>query len=127
MSQCHHCRTEVLENDVLCPSCGAIVVRSEDEEIACENHTGEQAIACCVVCGKPVCGDCATSRAGVFLCDIPEHQEVAGKWAVVTVAENSFEADMLRANLVHAGIQTRLADPRHFVGTLLFHRPLNVC
>ncbi|HLA68962.1 MAG TPA: DUF2007 domain-containing protein [Bacteroidota bacterium] len=126
MIHCRHCRTEVAESDVLCSSCGAIVLHSEEEEIACENHTGEKAIACCVVCGKPVCGDCATSRENAFLCDIPEHHQVAGMWALAMLAESPFEADMVRANLVHAGIQTRVADPRDFAGTLNFRPHLRV-
>jgi len=123
MSRCRNCGAEVAE--VLCPSCGALVVKSADE-IACENHPGEPAVACCVVCGKPVCGDCTTSSDGVFVCDLPEHHRIAATWVPLTLAMDAFEADMVKTNLVQAGIPIRVADPRNFAGTLWFRPHLGV-
>lgn len=123
MSRCHNCSTEFA--GVLCPACGALVLKSEDE-ISCENHPGEPAVACCVVCGKPVCGDCTTSSEGAFLCDLPDHQRNAAGWVPATIAADAFEADLLRANLVQANIPVRLADPRSFTGTLWFRPHLGV-
>lgn len=42
------------------------------------------------------------------------------RWAVVAHAGSPFEADMVRANLIQAGIPTLVADPREFSGTLLY-------
>ncbi len=123
MSRCHNCGAEIA--GVLCSDCGALDLKSEDD-VSCENHPGEPAVACCVVCGKPVCGDCTTSAQGAFLCDAPEHHRIVGSWALVTLAAGSFEADMLKVNLVQAGIPTRVADPRSFAGTLWFRQHLGV-
>jgi hypothetical protein len=62
----------------------------------------------------------------MFLCDVQEHHQIAEHWAVVAFAASPFEADMLRANLVQAGIPTRVADPREFSGTLWFRLHLDV-
>lgn len=123
MGLCHNCGTEIA--GIWCPSCGALASRSEDE-ISCENHPGERAVACCVVCGKPVCGDCTTTANDSLQCDVPEHHKHAADWALVTLVADSFEAAMLKANLVQAGIPTRVADPRSFAGTLAFRPHLHV-
>ena len=126
MNQCRSCEAGVGETDVLCSVCGAIVMVSGDDEISCENHPGERAVACCCMCGKPVCGDCATSAGGLFLCDASEHQRAAEQWAVVAFAASPFEADMLKSNLAQAGIPVRVADPREFAGSLWFRPSLHV-
>ena len=126
MRDCSQCRNTIIDDEIVCSSCGAITLQTGNDEITCENHAGEPAIACCTMCGKPVCGDCATSRQGAFLCDAPEHSQHSGPWSVLAVAENPFEADMIGTNLVHAGFQPRVADPRNFAGTLGFRGRLDV-
>lgn len=126
MNTCNHCQSPIAGDEVVCSSCGVIVSQKIGGGISCENHAGEAAVACCTMCGKPVCGDCATSREGVFLCDAPEHHSGEERWSVLAVAANPFEADMISTNLIQAGIQTRVADPRNFAGTLWFSGHLNV-
>lgn len=126
MKQCRNCEAGVGETDVLCSVCGAMVMVFGEEEISCENHPGERAVACCYMCGKPVCGDCATSAGGLFLCDVPEHCQAAEQWAAVAFPASPFEADMLKANLAQAGIPVRVADPREFAGSLWFRPQLQV-
>jgi len=126
MNTCKHCLVAVAGDEVVCPSCGAIVSQKNGGGISCENHAGEAAVACCTMCGKPVCGDCATSGEGVFLCDAPEHHLGEERWSILAVATSPFEADMISTNLIQVGIQTRVADPRSFTGTLWFRGRLNV-
>lgn len=94
--------------------------------ISCENHAGEDAVACCTLCGRPVCGDCSTSRNGVFLCDASEVHPGEERWSLLMLVEDSFEADMICTNLKQAGTHVKIADPRNFIGTLGFRGRLAV-
>jgi hypothetical protein len=126
MTECRHCGQAVDEHAVLCAVCGGISAGAPEREMLCENHTGEPAVACCVMCGKPVCGDCATSRENVFLCDLPEHHQAAATWVRLVTVGNSFEADMIRTNLTQGGIGVRVSDPGDFAGSLGIRKPIPV-
>lgn len=101
MAQCDRCGNAVNGTD-LCPSCGAILGLPAPE---CELHADLPAVARCVVCGKPVCGDCATRRGGRFFCEAPSHRDVASETTVLAVCSSPFEADMIRENLAQAGLE----------------------
>lgn len=102
---CEFCSERVEEAAKFCPHCGMLQgnLLSEDEEIECENHPQIEAIGMCVVCGKPVCGDCAVKRQGKILCENDEHIKIAQNWAVVYTTGTEYEAQMVRANLENAG------------------------
>ncbi len=126
MITCNACGVVAALDDVLCPRCGRIMTAGESLGITCENHPAEAAVACCVMCGKPVCGDCATNRDRIFLCDASGDRMSAADWEPAFVADNAFEADVIMANLLNAGIKSRAADPRLFNGTLGIKRELKV-
>jgi len=109
--QCNGCGAAYEAADALCPRCGTI---SSGREISCENHAGERAVACCVVCGKPVCGDCMTRQDGQCFCDDPVHQEMVRDSDLLLKMSSEFESDMIRINLKQAGVQTTVfARRRH--------------
>jgi hypothetical protein len=78
-----------------------------DEAIECEQHAGQQAIGLCIVCGKPVCGDCATTVSGKTVCDLAEHQTLAQQWSVVHASTSAFEAELIARNLLQANIPAK--------------------
>jgi hypothetical protein len=90
-------------------------VVEDGEEVECENHPEMEAIGICVICGKPVCGDCAVRRQGRVLCENDEHTKIAQGWAVVYTTSTDYEAQMVRANLENAGIPCLIFSQRDHV------------
>lgn len=108
MSRCSQCRVELDENRFACTQCGSITVRSAVAgSIECENHVGQPAVAVCMVCGKPVCGDCAVRREEKFYCDTADHVSIGKEWVQLHACSSEFEADLFLANLKTAGIEAR--------------------
>jgi hypothetical protein len=104
--RCSPCGSTVRNSNVVCLSCGSFVT-ADGELIVCENHGSEQAIGVCVVCGKPVCGDCALSVNGRTYCDIVEHQSIHSRWKMIHETRFEFEADLIERNLEQGGIECR--------------------
>lgn len=77
-------------------------------------HDGVDAIACCVVCGKPLCGDCALWTGLSFLCNVPAHKEIADDWEVVARCSSVFEADMIMTNLRQGQFRPVAFSPGEF-------------
>lgn len=103
MNPCERCGAG-FEGDP-CRSCGHWPASGDAPD--CELHTGVRAVACCVVCGRPVCGDCAVWTGSSFLCDDPEHRQIADEWPVVAHCTTVFEADVVAENLRQAGLTPR--------------------
>ena len=101
--QCNGCGAAYETSEAVCPRCGTI---GPDHQVSCEKHAGERAVACCVVCGKPVCGDCMTMQGSQCFCDDPAHQEVMRESELLQRVSSEFESDMIRTNLKQAGIGT---------------------
>lgn len=118
MNLCNNCETPASDGNDACEWCGSLFAASEGGDVMCENHPGERAIACCTVCAKPVCGDCASRVEGRFVCETPGHRQSAGEWAVLVSTMNQFESDMITINLRQSGFRTLVADPSNFAGTL---------
>lgn len=66
----------------------------------CENHSGERAVGRCLVCGKPVCGDCAVNWQGKLFCDNAEHPQLHATWKTVATCKSEFESDLIQRNLL---------------------------
>lgn len=111
MKTCSCCGSGLLDQGLFCTVCGMIGEQGGDV-LSCENHAGEKAIAVCVVCGKPVCGDCATKASNTFHCNIVEHQTIARTWSVLHRSDTVFVADMIVCNLLHAGVEVKVFDRR---------------
>ena len=103
---CDNCDGEIDTESEYCPHCG-IVFEKEDEgtSIECETHPGVAAVGVCIVCGKPVCRDCATCQKGKVFCDNDEHVKIHQDWAVLCTVSAEYEAEMVKANLELAGIK----------------------
>lgn len=104
---CRNCGTAFNLADAVCPRCGTTVpAATGDTLMECQNHLQQPAVACCTVCGKPVCGDCATTRDGIFFCNSPGHQGIHADWLPFMTLKSEFESDMICRNLQQAGIET---------------------
>lgn len=114
---CEFCYEELDEGQKFCPHCGMLQAGliEEGEEVECENHPQMEAVGMCVICGKPVCGDCAVKRHGKILCENDEHITIAQGWAVVCTTNTDYEAQMVRANLENAGIPCLVFSQRDHV------------
>jgi len=102
---CDNCDEEIEADSQYCPHCG-IVFEKDDVEVSieCESHPAVAAIGVCVICGKPVCRDCAVSKKGRVFCDNDEHVKIHQNWAVLCSTSAEYEAEMVRANLELSGI-----------------------
>lgn len=70
----------------------------------CDNHPLIPAVACCSVCSKPVCGDCAITKDGKYYCDDVTHQTVPEHFALFGESKNMFEIELVAKNLNAHGI-----------------------
>lgn len=112
MTKCDRCGQPRVLSEVDCPVCGRIL--SEAEGVGCEVHEGATAVACCSVCGKPMCGDCAVWTGSQFLCNVPAHKEVADDWQVIARCSSVFEADMIMTNLRQGEFKPMAFSPGEF-------------
>ena len=86
--------------ETFCPACGAAFEGAP----ACGSHPGEPALARCVVCARPLCGDCALERDGRSVCRVHVGVAFVEGWAVAAIAETPVEAEGLRRRLAVAGV-----------------------
>lgn len=103
---CLECGESLEHGSISCPTCGSLnreVVPGQ--RIECENHQGIAAVAVCLTCGKPVCGDCAVKKEGKFFCDDADHLRLYTDWKIICACESEFEADMMVTNLLNAQIE----------------------
>lgn len=107
--RCDKCSELIEQQTVVCVECGSLQrLPAGMEAVECENHPDERAVGCCVVCGKPVCGDCATGNDARLFCDDPEHERLSEEWEALTKTDSQFEADMIAANLKQRGFEPRV-------------------
>lgn len=114
--QCPQCHSHVEPNATFCAQCGVVRGGNRPQQLDCENHPGQLAVGLCVVCGKPVCGDCASTVTGKFVCEHRDHKTWAEQWSVVHVCTFPFEGDMVAQNLINAGCAAKLFSFRDHVG-----------
>jgi hypothetical protein len=113
---CRRCRSVLEQRATFCPHCGAVQDAPSSHSLECENHSGQPVVGLCIVCGKPVCGDCASTIAGRFVCEESAHKTVAEQWSVVHVCTFPFEGDMVVQNLLNAGYTAKLFSFRDHIG-----------
>ena len=113
---CPSCEEPVTAGDTFCNSCGILLLDEGVENVPdCNNHPEVDAIGGCVVCGKPVCEECAREVEGKFFCDNDSHYNVHQKFAVVYTCSTEYEAAMIKANLEGAGIGAMIFNQRDHV------------
>jgi hypothetical protein len=104
--ECHNCNESVNQIIGYCPHCGFALFEDEPEyKKECDNHPEASAIGVCVVCGKPVCDECARIDKKKIFCDNDEHVRIFEDWAVVFTCGAEYEAQMVKANVEMAGIE----------------------
>ncbi|HWP81882.1 MAG TPA: hypothetical protein VNN76_04410 [Bacteroidota bacterium] len=113
---CRSCKSSLVPEIPFCTACG-VLWSSDVSDIECENHGEVSAVGMCVVCGKPVCGDCAISLNGKLFCDHLEHQKIPSEWEVLCSTDFAFEADLIERNLQQAGFECKVFSLLDHVGT----------
>ncbi|MDH7515623.1 MAG: DUF2007 domain-containing protein [Bacteroidota bacterium] len=108
---CPKCEEPVAENDTFCDHCGVLLLEEDDEKRPeCAVHPDRPAIGGCIVCGKPVCEECANEVEGKFFCDDDRHLDVHQDYLLVFRTSAIYEAEMVRANLESAGLDVQVFD-----------------
>jgi len=106
---CTKCDEPVSESDTFCDHCGELLIEEDDERIPeCAAHPDRPACGGCIVCGKPVCEECANEVEGKFFCDDDSHLVVYQDYVVGYRTNTDYEAEMFRANLESAGLDVRI-------------------
>ena len=114
--RCERCGVEQTGVQSFCLTCGTVQHRYS-RSVECELHLGEKAVGLCVLCGKPVCNDCAVTAEGKIFCNNPVHQDWAKHRSVVHLAYSEFESDMIVRNLLLARIESQAFSFRDHIGT----------
>ncbi len=113
---CFNCQEPVSANDTFCNNCGVLLEEIPgDETPECENHPDRDAVGGCVICGKPLCEDCAREQNGRVFCESDEHLNVHQGFVVVYTTSTDYEAEMIKANLDGAGIHALIFNQHDHV------------
>lgn len=110
---CESCDGVVRNDDYFCHHCG-IILEPGEGEIECEEHQKRDAIGVCVVCGKPVCVDCAHKKGNTIYCKNAEHVKVHQHWSTVFTSKIEYEAEMIKTNLESAGFPSKVFSQLEF-------------
>jgi hypothetical protein len=65
------------------------------------------AVGVCVVCGKPVCGDCAITIDGRIFCEDRLHPVLHGDMQELVTTASIFEMELIAQNLGANGVDIR--------------------
>ena len=77
---CPSCEEPVTAGDTFCDSCGVLLLAEDAENLPdCAVHPEVTAVGGCVVCGKPLCDECAREVEGKLFCDDDSHYNVHQK------------------------------------------------
>jgi hypothetical protein len=101
--RCAACDEQVLPSDTFCNHCGSPQPR-EGATPECDRHPDAPAVGGCVVCGAPLCAECAVQVGDRYFCAADSHVDLYERYAVVYTTSTDYEADMIKANLQGAGI-----------------------
>lgn len=102
---CPYCEQPVEEDDTFCENCGRLLpLPLEANYPECETHVERAAIGGCIICGRPVCDECAHEVEGRIFCEDDSHRRVYEGFVHVYTTSTDYEAEMIRANLQGADI-----------------------
>jgi len=104
--KCNRCGASHSGEALFCANCGERV--REDEGVECETHSTVAATGVCVVCGKPVCDDCAVTRDARVFCEERRHADLASTHERVSYVPSESEGEMVVKNLASGGIPALL-------------------
>ena len=94
---CRNCGSKNSDGVLFCGVCGMSMGGSESVE--CETHPAANATGICVVCGRPVCGDCSTTKGAAVFCKDASHALLMETHIRFAHAESEFDADLVVRNL----------------------------
>ncbi|HEY9188772.1 MAG TPA: zinc ribbon domain-containing protein [Ignavibacteria bacterium] len=113
---CDNCEEEIDSNFKYCLHCGFILKKSKsDISDECENHPGKNAIGICVICGKPVCAECAKISNKRIFCEKDEHLQIYGDYVLIKTFSTEYEAQMIKSLIEMAGIECVLFSQKDHV------------
>jgi hypothetical protein len=111
--QCERCGQEYTDGDS-CPVCGFI----RTNQVVCENHPNIRAEGRCVICGRPLCADCAGDEKNITVCEEHRGIPMIEGWAQVYSTTSELEAQLLRDNLRAEGIDAQVFSQRDMMFNL---------
>lgn len=117
MIGCVHCAHDVPSIDAACLWCG---LWQNGHMPMCESHTTSPSIGLCVICARPVCGECAAPADGRLFCSEPSHRLLAADHRLVATFESEFEADWVKLRLERAGVPVSMFSFRDHVSAWWF-------
>lgn len=113
---CPKCEEYFPAEDTFCDHCGVLLPVPEGREVPeCENHPGSSSVGGCIICGKPLCEECATEIEGKFFCSDDTHFNLHQDYVVAYTTATDYEADMIKANLNGAGIDAYIFNQHDHV------------
>ena len=110
--KCPRCATLHTGSALFCRQCGYSY--AGQNEIACDTHEEAPAIGVCVVCGKPVCGDCSVTAARKIYCDDPTHVSLDATCVLFGTSTTLFDAELVARNLSANGVEVHTFFPQVF-------------
>jgi len=110
--KCLRCKAVSASDVLFCRNCG--ILFHGDAGVECENHSGRDAVSICVVCGKPLCGDCARVSEGKTYCNEPPHSQLPVTHAKLGAAVSEFGADLVASNLSSNGIDALIFSQHRY-------------
>lgn len=117
MSDCVHCAHEIRSIEEACTWCG----RWQNGHMPmCETHPTAPSIGLCVVCARPLCGDCARREDGRLTCEDPAHASFAARHALVATFDSEFDADWLAVLFHRSGIPSTTFAFRQYASSWWF-------
>lgn len=76
----------------------------------CDKHDDMMAVGTCVVCGKPVCGDCAITIDGRIFCEDRLHPAISAEMHELVTTATIFEMELIAENLRANGVDVHWFD-----------------
>ena len=107
LEECDFCSEPVTADSEYCVHCGAILTR---EQIMCEVHRADHAVAVCVICHRLLCEQCRVLKGKRSFCADHRNVETSEDWAVAYQSVDYYEANIIRGKLESAGISV---NPRN--------------
>ena len=94
---CNHCTSMNRDGMLFCRACGMSMGGTEIVE--CESHPAANATGICIVCRRPVCCDCSSTKGGKVFCMDASHSRLTETHTRFASAHSEFDADLIVRNL----------------------------
>ena len=110
--RCEQCGAPHSAAALFCSTCGFRV--RENDIVECDTHSMIEATGVCVICGRPVCDDCAVTRDGKVFCDDARHAELAATHESIAYVSSEAEGEIVAKNLASGGIPALLFSAKRY-------------